>query len=367
MKKCLFALTLFLSLVVTVVAQRTVTGTVLDDKKQPIVGAAIVIKGTNTGTLTDENGQYALKIKDSDTLVLSFMGYKSKEFLPLTNLMDLVLEEGILLDVFVKVGYNSCRRCCGCRCSCLVNWDYSYQSIEKYINAKPLTYGATKLLYSNENTWIGSANRSISAYKNKIVKYQISKSTDDVNYKIIGTSQSDTTLYLEEKMGKTLVAWGGSQFLDKERNKSELTYYLVEGYLEDFVSKEEKEDEIDDEKDENTVDAGNPAEGGKGVKPKKRTLVYSKKITVEGSDYLKINNLFNEANQIELSISSPQNEVANFRIVDMSGRVLTTHQQSLLTENNTVMLAHEDLPAGMYILHVQQGEQTDIRKFTIAK
>lgn len=350
MKKCLLTLTLFLSLVVAVASQRSIKGTILDDKKQPIVGAAIVIKGTNTGTLTNENGQYELKIKDTDTLVLSFVGYQSKEFLPKTNLMDLALEEGILLDAFVKVGYGSCRHCGGCYCSCLVIWDNFYQSIDKQLTANPLPNGATKLHYSNENSWFGYTNRNILAFKNKFVKYQISKSTDDINYKIIGTSQSDTTLYVEEKTGKTLVAWGGSQFLDKERNKVGLTYYLVEGYLEDFVEK-------DDEKDQNT----------EGVEPKERTLVYSKKISIEGSDYLKINSLFNESNQLELSISSPQNEVANFRIVDMAGRILTTHQQSLLKENNTVILAHNDLPAGMYILHVQQGEQTDSRKFTNTK
>jgi CarboxypepD_reg-like domain/Secretion system C-terminal sorting domain len=350
MKKCLLTLTLFLSLVVAVASQRSITGTILDDKKQPIVGAAIVIKGTNTGTLTNENGQYELKIKDTDTLVLSFVGYQSKEFLPKTNLMDLALEEGILLEAFVKVGYNHWIKCGGCCCSCGVNWDNFYQSINKQLTANPLTNGATKLHYSNENSWFGYANRNISSFKNKYVKYQISKSTDDVNYKIIGTSQSDTTLYVEEKTGKTLVAWGGSQFLDKERNKAGLTYYLVEGFLEDFKEK-------DDIKDENT----------EGVEPKEHTLVYSKKISVEGSDYLKINSLFNESNQLELSISSPQNEVANFRIVDMAGRVLTSHQQSLLKENNTVILAHNDLPAGMYILHVQQGEQTDSRKFMVTK
>jgi CarboxypepD_reg-like domain/Secretion system C-terminal sorting domain len=350
MKKGLFTLTLLCSIIVAISAQKTVTGTVLDDKKEPIVGAAIVIKGTNMGTLTDENGQYSIKMTDFDTLVLSFVGYKSKEFVPKTNEMDLAMEEGILLDAFVKVSYGSniCR-CCGCF-SCAVNWDYFYQSIDKQLTAKPLTNGATKLHYSNENTWFGYANRNILAFKNKYVKYQISKSTDDVNYKIIGTSQSDTTLYVEEKTGKTLVAWGGSQFLDKERNKAELTYYLVEGFLEDFVEKE-------DENDQNT----------EGPNTKERTLVYSKKISVEGSDYLKINTLFNEPNQIALSISSPQNEVANFRIVDMAGRVLTSHQQSLLKENNTLTLAHNDLPAGMYILHVQQGEQTDSRKFTVTK
>jgi CarboxypepD_reg-like domain/Secretion system C-terminal sorting domain len=354
MKKGLFTLTLLCSIIVAISAQKTVTGTVLDDKKEPIVGAAIVIKGTNMGTSTDENGQYSIKMTDLDTLVLSFVGYKSKEFVPEKNKMDLALEEGILLDAFVKVGYNHWIKCGGCCCSCGVNWDNFYQSINKQLTANSLTNGATKLHYSNENAWFGYANRSISSFKNKYVKYQISKSTDDVNYKIIGTSQSDTTLYVEEKTGKTLVAWGGSQFLDKERNKAELTYYLVEGYLEDFI---EKDDEKDDENDQNT----------EGPNTKERTLVYSKKISVEGSDYLKINTLFNEPNQIALSISSPQNEVANFRIVDMAGRVLTSHQQSLLKENNILTLTHNDLPAGMYILHVQQGEQTDSRKFTITK
>jgi autonomous glycyl radical cofactor GrcA len=350
MKKGLFTLTLLCSIIVAISAQKTITGTILDDKKEPIVGAAIVIKGTNTGTLTDENGQYSIKMTDLDTLVLSFVGYKSKEFVPEKNEMDLALEEGILLEEFVKVGYGrttSCTRCC---CICGVNWDNFYQSYDKQLTAKPLTNGATKLHYGNENSWFGYANRNISSFKNKYVKYQISKSTDDVNYKIIGTSQSDTTLYVEEKTGKTLVAWGGSQFLDKERNKAELTYYLVEGFLEEFKEK-------DVIKVENT----------EGVEPKERTLVYSKKVTIEGSDYLKINTLFNESNQLELSISSPLNEVANFRIVDMAGRVLTSHQQSLLKENNTLTLAHNDLPTGMYILHVQQGEQTDSRKFTITK
>jgi ferredoxin len=361
MKKGLFTLTLLCSIIVALSAQKTVSGTVLDDKKEPIVGAAIVIKGTNMGTLTDENGQYSIKMNDLDTLVLSFVGYKSKEFVPEKSTMDLALEEGILLDAFVKVGYNHMIKCGGCCCSCRVNWDNFYQSNDKQLTAKPLTNGATKLNYSNENSWFGYANRNISSFKNKYVKYQISKSTDDVNYKIIGTSQSDTTLYVEEKTGKTLVAWGGSQFLDKERNKAGLTYYLVEGYLEDFVEKE-------DEKVENMEYSDIPNTfGTEGPNTKERILVYSKKVTVEGSDYLKINSLFNESNQIELNISSPLNEVANFRIVDMSGRVLTSHQQSLLKENNTLTLAHNDLPAGMYILHVQQGEQTDSRKFTIPK
>jgi hypothetical protein len=372
MKKGLFTLTLLCSIIVALSAQKTITGTVLDEKGEPLPFAAITIKGAKMGALTDFDGLFSLRAKETDTLVFTFLGYKSQEqvvdkFEKIN--VNLVIEETMIQCIEV-VGYNviSCCRCCGgsqekselrinecylqcgIRCICLIDVDILNQKTENQLKVSSISNGATKLNYSNENTWFGYANRNISSFKNKYVKYQISKSTDDVNYKIIGTSQSDTTLYVEEKTGKTLVAWGGSQFLDKERNKAELTYYLVEGFLEDFVDKE-------DEKDENT----------EGVEPKERTLVYSKKISIEGSDYLKINSQFNESNQIELSISSPLNDVANFRIVDMSGRVLTSHQQSLLKENNTLTLAYNDLPAGMYILHVQQGEQTDSRKFSITK
>jgi uncharacterized protein YbaA (DUF1428 family) len=375
MKKGLFTLTLLCSIIVAISAQKTVTGTILDDKGEPLPSAAITIKDSNMGALTDFDGLFSIKAKETDTLVFTFLGYKSQEKviekLDKIN-VNLVVEE-TMIQCFEVIGYNrnycgvycdlyqekpelkinECYFRCATRCLCITDIINFNQKIDKQLSIKSLTNGATKLLYDNENSWFGFAH-FISGYRNKYVKYQISKSTDDVNYKIIGTSQSDTTLYVEEKTGKTLVAWGGSQFLDKERNKADLTYYLVEGYLEDFV---EKEDEKEDENDQNT----------EGVEPKKRTLVYSKKISVEGTDYLKINSLFNEPNQIALSISSPLNEIANFRIVDMAGRVLTSHQQTLLKENNTLIIAHNDLPAGMYILHVQQGEQTDSRKFTVTK
>jgi CarboxypepD_reg-like domain/Secretion system C-terminal sorting domain len=370
MKKGLFTLTLLCSIIVALSAQKTVSGTVLDEKKEPLVGASVMIKGASVGAITDVDGHYSINASDSDTLLFSFVGFNPKKIKPnASKKLDVIMEEGLVMNDLLIIGYHNLCKCvlyandksfinssgdCLGRCCCFLSAIVTYENWFQPINAKPFRNGSTLLNYQNEISWIGKAKNRLYLYSDKIVKYQISKSTDDVNYKIIGTSQSDTTLYVEEKTGKTLVAWGGSQFLDKERNKAELTYYLVEGYLEDF---KEKEDENEREKDENT----------EGVEPKEHILVYSKKVTVEGSDYLKINSLFNESNQIELSISSPLNEVANFRIVDMAGRVLTSHQQSLLKENNTLTLAHNDLPAGMYILHVQQGEQTDSRKFTITK
>ena len=74
-KKLLFLL-LFLPL--GVVAQNTLSGTVLDKvSKQPIPGVNVVIKGTTNGTSTDIDGKYKiLNVKKGDKVVFSYIGYK---------------------------------------------------------------------------------------------------------------------------------------------------------------------------------------------------------------------------------------------------------------------------------------------------
>jgi TonB-linked SusC/RagA family outer membrane protein len=67
---------LFMLLVLPAIifAQSTVTGTITDDLGGPIPGAAVVVKGTNNGTVTDFDGKYAITAKDGDILVASFAG-----------------------------------------------------------------------------------------------------------------------------------------------------------------------------------------------------------------------------------------------------------------------------------------------------
>jgi len=58
-----------------------VIGMVTDEKQQPVIGATIIIKGTKTGTLTDDKGYYLLKIKGKETfdLVISSVGFETRE------------------------------------------------------------------------------------------------------------------------------------------------------------------------------------------------------------------------------------------------------------------------------------------------
>lgn len=61
-------------------AQRTVTGTVLDEYDVGLPGVSILVKGTTTGTATDIDGKFSLSVpNDQAVLVFSFIGYTSLE------------------------------------------------------------------------------------------------------------------------------------------------------------------------------------------------------------------------------------------------------------------------------------------------
>ena len=90
----------------------SITGTV-KDSKEPLLGAAVLEKGTTNGTVTDENGKFELKLKDRKTavLVVSFVGYKSQE-VAVNNEQNLVIElvSDSELDEVVVVGYGTQRK-----------------------------------------------------------------------------------------------------------------------------------------------------------------------------------------------------------------------------------------------------------------
>lgn len=87
---------------------REIRGTITDNKKQPLIGATILIKGTTIGVVTNENGEFSIKIPEGNqTLVCSFIGFKSKE-IPVTNQtqLNIVLEEDMVtMDDVVVTGF----------------------------------------------------------------------------------------------------------------------------------------------------------------------------------------------------------------------------------------------------------------------
>ncbi|MGZ3755797.1 MAG: SusC/RagA family TonB-linked outer membrane protein [Mucilaginibacter sp.] len=60
---------------------RTVTGTVTDEKSEPVPGASIQVKGSTAGTITDVNGKYSIKVTNLQNVVIGvkFIGYNYQE------------------------------------------------------------------------------------------------------------------------------------------------------------------------------------------------------------------------------------------------------------------------------------------------
>ncbi len=66
--------------VLPVWAQWEISGTVTNEKKEPLIGVTVAVKNTNIGTTTDADGRFALKVAESAvTLVFSYVGYATVE------------------------------------------------------------------------------------------------------------------------------------------------------------------------------------------------------------------------------------------------------------------------------------------------
>lgn len=89
-----------------------VTGTVLDENGEPLVGAGVVVKGTTNGTMTGINGEFSLDVPKGATLTFSFIGYLDAEIAPGTrsNLEIRMEPDTKLLDEVVVIGYGTVKR-----------------------------------------------------------------------------------------------------------------------------------------------------------------------------------------------------------------------------------------------------------------
>jgi TonB-linked SusC/RagA family outer membrane protein len=90
-----------------------ISGKVTDTSGAPLPGVSVVIKGTATGVITDNNGTYSFSsIPENATLQFSFVGTKMQEVLVKgkTNLDVVLQEETIGLDEVVAIGYGTKRK-----------------------------------------------------------------------------------------------------------------------------------------------------------------------------------------------------------------------------------------------------------------
>jgi TonB-dependent starch-binding outer membrane protein SusC len=102
----------FLSFAFTPLADINVSGKVVGDNNDPLVGVSIRIEGTDRGTITDVNGDYLLTAPSGGTLIFTFVGYEEQK-VPINNqtLINITLATGSsALNEVVVVGYGSSSR-----------------------------------------------------------------------------------------------------------------------------------------------------------------------------------------------------------------------------------------------------------------
>ncbi|MBS6688430.1 MAG: SusC/RagA family TonB-linked outer membrane protein [Sanguibacteroides justesenii] len=88
--------------------ENRITGKVTDEKKEPLPGVTVIIKGTKLGTVTDVDGKYTLAVPvGNNALVFSMIGMKQKEeVIGKRTQIDVVMEEEISeLEDVVVTGY----------------------------------------------------------------------------------------------------------------------------------------------------------------------------------------------------------------------------------------------------------------------
>ena len=85
-----------------------VKGQVTDKNGDAVIGATVKVKDAQTGTVTDFNGNFSLSVQKAGSIVVSYIGYLTKEvaFTPGQSLIITIEEDATALDEVVVVGYG---------------------------------------------------------------------------------------------------------------------------------------------------------------------------------------------------------------------------------------------------------------------
>ncbi|WP_455668126.1 SusC/RagA family TonB-linked outer membrane protein [Phocaeicola sp.] len=102
---------LFLSMLCLVAFAQTATGLVKDKTGEPMIGVNVLVKGTTNGTITDFDGKFSIPdVPGNATLVVSYIGYLSKEVKAGKDLVIVLEEDNKTLDEVVVIGYGTVKR-----------------------------------------------------------------------------------------------------------------------------------------------------------------------------------------------------------------------------------------------------------------
>lgn len=102
---CIFSLT-----ALQAVAQQRVTGQVMDERGEPIIGASIREKGTSNGSITDLDGNFSLQVAEGSQLEITYVGFESQTLKATSNMKIVLKEQENTLNDIVVIGYGSVKK-----------------------------------------------------------------------------------------------------------------------------------------------------------------------------------------------------------------------------------------------------------------
>lgn len=91
-------------------AQNKVTGTVVDENGDPVIGATVMVVGTKNGTVTDINGHFKIDAPAKAKLKISYIGYMPQTISNLNSPKVVLKEDGNNLEDVVVVGYGALKQ-----------------------------------------------------------------------------------------------------------------------------------------------------------------------------------------------------------------------------------------------------------------
>lgn len=106
------ALMLVLSLFIGTVSAQTVTGNVVDETGEAVIGATVMEKGTKNATVTDFDGNFTIKMDGGKVLTISYIGMQSQDVnvVGKTNVNVVLKEDATTLQDVVVVGYGTMKK-----------------------------------------------------------------------------------------------------------------------------------------------------------------------------------------------------------------------------------------------------------------
>jgi TonB-linked SusC/RagA family outer membrane protein len=109
-KKSILLFSLLIMSMGIMFAQTYVTGKVVDEKGEPVVGATIQIKGGGQGTISNSEGEFSLSAPSNGKLVISYVGMETQELLVQPNMKVVMQESESVLQELVVIGYGAVKK-----------------------------------------------------------------------------------------------------------------------------------------------------------------------------------------------------------------------------------------------------------------